>query len=555
MNRNALSWSMCWPKSGIHALLMLFCGMALHSTAFAQSTFVHDYVGSNCRAVAVVAADSSNLWMMRTDMPYGDPYHFNTFLTKVDAAGVPLVNYALASSPTDQLWGFDAAADAVSQAVTVVGSTRGDSLHPGVQSGFCLQMDGSGTVQFAQRLTNDSMFINFTRVAPSAPQSVVAVGLAADVDFTRGVVARYSNVDGHLMQQTAWSGLLSARFEDVVQVPNTDVIVAVGDTRAFGASSGVAYVLAVDTNGNKLWSRTIDGPSDDRAYAVLADGNSVLVFGRTNGNLSTCKGFVARVSLTGDLLDFQELQLSNLSFIPMRAVRVPSTGAILLTGICDPVGGGDPFLMQLDSNLTPVWGLTFTGIYFYTVPLLSVAAPSATAPLYFTALRLHGLGGGGGADAVLHSAQLDGSGDWTCGHVVQTVSASPLAVAWDSVVGDQVLLNLHDQAFVVPTSQEPLVYLDSCGGYVPVGVAPSVVPSVSFGPNPVVRELRVLLEGMVDGCTLVLRDVAGRVMLEREVFGGADVVLDLGNLPVGIYLLSVEGRGVRWTQKVVKVAL
>ena len=86
-------------------------------------------------------------------------------------------------------------------------------------------------------------------------------------------------------------------------LPLSDGFLIVGTTESFGEGQKDAYVLKVDKFGNKLWSETYGGGSDDVAEAVIPVKDGFMLAGSTWSIGSEGQSlYVLRISEKGELL-------------------------------------------------------------------------------------------------------------------------------------------------------------------------------------------------------------------------------------------------------------
>ena len=90
------------------------------------------------------------------------------------------------------------------------------------------------------------------------------------------------------------------------------------------------------------------------------------------------------------------------------------------------------------------------------------------------------------------------------------------------------------------------VFVDVCSG-IPEGVSRA---TFSMGPNPAHGNLEVRSTSTQAQAVIRIRDAAGRVVLE-EMFSGTTLLLDIADLPPGLFLVSLEGTAGRTHQRLV----
>lgn len=123
----------------------------------------------------------------------------------------------------------------------------------------------------------------------------------------------------------------------------------VGSTGSFGASSSDIYLLKLNEEGDRVWSKLIGGPQVDegRALVEMADGG-LLIAGLTNGGeQGGYDGLVVRTDVDGEVL--WERTFGGPDWDMLYGVDQDGTGGAWLSGTTYSFGnGGDIWLLHLD---------------------------------------------------------------------------------------------------------------------------------------------------------------------------------------------------------------
>ena len=116
--------------------------------------------------------------------------------------------------------------------------------------------------------TADSGYIITGFSTDQGPGSQDVVLLKTDLYGQQEWVRHYGGSgaeQGHALRQTSDMGFL-----------------VVGYTSSFGLGFDDVYILKTDSSGNYQWSKTLGGPSTDKAYAISAEfNNNFYVVGST----------------------------------------------------------------------------------------------------------------------------------------------------------------------------------------------------------------------------------------------------------------------------------
>jgi beta-glucanase (GH16 family) len=77
--------------------------------------------------------------------------------------------------------------------------------------------------------------------------------------------------------------------------------------------------------------------------------------------------------------------------------------------------------------------------------------------------------------------------------------------------------------------------------------------AIKIAPNPAHQFFSINIPREIEVKEMVLHDIAGRVVLQRDLNGNEDKLsIDISNIPSGIYLLSLKSEKNIWTNKVIK---
>lgn len=160
--------------------------------------------------------------------------------------------------------------------------------------------------------------------------------------------------------QRTYGGYSLDEGKAVIVTSDGDFVVA-GNTGSFGAGGADIYVLKLDGNGEKIWSRTYGTPQMDHGTDVMetVDGGLV-VAGFTNGlGNGGYDGYLVKLDGDGNLLWERTYGGADWEFL--HAVCPAQGGGMVVAGLKygDGAGGGRAWLMKLDDMGEVVWERTY----------------------------------------------------------------------------------------------------------------------------------------------------------------------------------------------------
>jgi len=139
-------------------------------------------------------------------------------------------------------------------------------------------------------------------------------------------------------------------------------LVVAGRTNSFGAGEYDGWLIATDSKGRELWNRTIGGPGDDEATAIVAarGGGYAIAGGTGSFGAGGSDGWLVRT-------DHQGREVWNRTFGGPGddwAYSLQETGdGYVILGETDSFGAGgrDLWLLKADHQGREVWNRTFGG--------------------------------------------------------------------------------------------------------------------------------------------------------------------------------------------------
>jgi hypothetical protein len=148
-----------------------------------------------------------------------------------------------------------------------------------------------------------------------------------------------------------------------------------GDVSGNHSSSIDAWVLKLDANGNKKWSKLFGGTSDDYASSIVATSDGAFVIagetmsfdGDISGYHSGNDAWVLKLDANGNKLWSKAFGGSNVDIA--HSITATADGGLVMAGetwsndgdLSSIHGSGDSWILKLDVNGNKVWSRVFGG--------------------------------------------------------------------------------------------------------------------------------------------------------------------------------------------------
>ena len=149
--------------------------------------------------------------------------------------------------------------------------------------------------------------------------------------------------------------------EGVVQLEDSSYVIC-GSSSSFQNGASQAFLLKVDSTGNKIWSNNYGGFESESARRVLYKKDyGFLMAGFTNSmGAGSYDYYLAKVDEAGSLE--WEKTYGGIGWDRVRdAVMSRDTGAVMVGQIETPGSGLDWYIVKTDSNGDTLWTKTFGG--------------------------------------------------------------------------------------------------------------------------------------------------------------------------------------------------
>jgi gliding motility-associated-like protein len=382
----------------ISALTLALAGNALAQTGLPPRQWVFNYGGNNVDIPFVIkfTTDGGTIAAGYTDSKSGDVSpqpnrdYWDLWIVKLDKCGT--IEWEKSFGGT----GYESARDIVQTAdggYMVLGETN--STDGGVVAGYggtkdiwLLKITSTGTLQWQKRYGGTGLDIgNHIEITSDGGYLIAASTSSNDGDI-HGNHGTGGYTDGLLMKLTAsgavqWSkcygGSKNEELFDFKIVNGTSYLAGFtnsvdGDIPPDQKNYDV-WLLAIDANGNKIYSKIYGGSQNDVAYCMTKGADGTLTLAgyttSTDGDVSGAKGsqdyWVLNVTTGGKLNWQKDLGGSDADYA--KTILTDADGGYIVGGISyssngdisNPLGDGDYWAVKLTATGNLAWKQNWGG--------------------------------------------------------------------------------------------------------------------------------------------------------------------------------------------------
>jgi arginine repressor len=163
-----------------------------------------------------------------------------------------------------------------------------------------------------------------------------------------------------------WTKTIGGSSDDaaysIIQSSDGGYVLA-GWTLSFGAGSYDIYVVKLDSSGNVLWTKTIGGSSDDRAYSIIqsSDGGYVLAGYTWSFGAGSYDIYVVKLDSSGNVLWTKTIGGSSAAEVANSIIQSSDGGYVVAGYTESSLASVDIYVVKLDSSGNVLWTKTIGG--------------------------------------------------------------------------------------------------------------------------------------------------------------------------------------------------
>ncbi len=313
----------------------------------------------------------------------------------------------------------------------------------------------------------------------------------------------------------------------------------------FNASVPAAqfYVMSFDTSGFS-WFKYYDfGRLITSSYIARYTPDNHLILAGAIHDTQTVSGtniWVAKLDVNGNVVWANEYHQSQTWDEAPSDISIQPNNEILLVGRVSTDTSRNTLLLKLNKNGGIRWSRAYSQ---YPYESGSIIYPLQDGRL---------LMGVGATNNPNYFSTIDTSGVAGCGNIAVSLLAANLTLSTSTnvITSDNPMLTvaqLPDTAYSLGVGLQLV-----CASHTNILERALLEPSLY--PNPVKEELRVQIPKEITQPTISLIDVFGRVATVRFTYKNGSAVVDLRQMPEGIYVIQIaEHDGSwHWQQKILK---
>jgi gliding motility-associated-like protein len=375
---------------------LLFFTIKLQAQIPPQQWALH-YGGSTVDIPFVIkfTADGGTIAAGYTDSQDGDVNniaareYWDLWVVKLDKCGAIQWQLTLGGTGYESARDIEQTSDGGFIVLGETNSTDGGVVagYGGTKDIWLIKLNAAGTVDWQKRYGGSGLDIgNHIRIADDGGYLIAASSSSNDGDikgnhgtgYTDGVFMKISAA-GAVLWSKCFGGSKNEELLDIEIINGTTFIAGYansndGDIPPSQKNYDV-WLLALDANGNKIFSKVYGGSQNDVAYSMTTGTDGTLTLAgyttSTDGDVKGAKGsqdyWVVNISTTGKL-NWQKV-LGGTDAEYANAVLTDKDGGYMVGGISystdgditNPLGEGDYWVVKLDAAGKVIWKKNWGG--------------------------------------------------------------------------------------------------------------------------------------------------------------------------------------------------
>lgn len=185
-----------------------------------------------------------------------------------------------------------------------------------------------------------------------------------------GLVASYTGIGNTLNWYRSIGGTGNDELFNIESTPSAGGVICVGKTASFGAGGEDIFVVKLDASGNLTWARAIGGGNNETAWSVIvtSDGNYLIAGTTSSSGSGGGDAFLIKINTSGNLVWAKTYGGANFEQFNSVAERPNGLGYAAIGETSSFTNGGkDIYLVATNSTGSSGcneanWTPTFTNI-------------------------------------------------------------------------------------------------------------------------------------------------------------------------------------------------
>jgi hypothetical protein len=292
-----------------------------------------------------------------------------------------------------------------------------------------------------------------------------------------------------------------------------------GNTKSFGGGGQDGFMMKTDNAGKAEWARTYGNSSDDAFAKVISlpgGGYALCGYGHD-------RALLVKTNATGKVLWAKGMDSSG----GFKLARFKDGGFLMGGGVVE--AKTTSFLSRFDSTGSVKWTKRYVFDQFYDLKLTSDGGSVMTGGITFK-------------NQGVYVSKMDAGGNNGCVLPVLTVNFTTDSMASAAQIFPETGINIYDSAWTVTASTLPAIK-DTvlCVAISAIHEPKNVIPFSIF-PNPATGAVTLNYPFDFAGSNeLCIYNIAGKPVLQK-IMNHADNILNISNLPKGMYLVRLNTR-------------
>jgi hypothetical protein len=349
------------------------------------------------------------------------------------------------------------------------------------------------------------------------------------------------------------------------------------------------FVLKIDSNGNFVWVKQIEGENCAGNSIVLdasrniyttghfygttdfdpGTGTSYLTSGGifiskldSSGNFSWAKQFEATSAVSASIQVDLEGNVYTTGHFANSVDFDPGTEAFNLTSS----GERDIFISKLNANGNFVWAKQIGGLFYDRATQLVIDAKSNVYSVgYFKSkidfdpgISVYNLTSTGDFD--IYISKLDASGNFVwakkMGGPFEDIGNSIAINTSGNIITSGSFIGTADfdpesSTFNLSAKNKSNAYINKMSQYTLV-LDENKSKAIKVYPNPAIGEINIELNQSLSNGSIKLLSITGKVLIEKVNISGNSFTIDLEGQVRGIYFMEISHKGLVFRDKIVK---